>query len=310
MGCDSFRSAPAPGSDRRNIAQLNYPPRESGMLPARPGLGLKPQHFDEILQLKPDIGFFEIHAENYFVAGGPFHHFLSRIRELYALSIHGVGLSIGGESPPDRSHLRALRALLRRYEPESFSEHLAWSSHGGVFLNDLLPLPYTKDTLARVCAHIDLVQTYLGRQMLLENPATYVEFEQSSYDEAEFITEIIRRSGCGLLLDVNNAYISCTNHGRRAEQYIAALPLHAVAELHLAGFSHDTDGAGAPLLIDSHGSRVDPAVWELYSNTIEQIGPSPTLIEWDNHLPPLSTLLAEANLVQDCLAQVQGPTDA
>ena len=302
---DLIRSAPTsvdPG-------QFNCPPRGSAMLPARPGLGLKPQHFDEILQRQPDVGFFEIHAENYFVAGGPFHHYLSRIREQYALSIHGVGLSIGGESPPDPAHLRALQALLRRYEPESFSEHLAWSSHGGVFLNDLLPLPYSNDTLTRVCEHIDLVQTYLGRQMLLENPATYVEFQQSNYGEAEFIAEIVQRSGCGLLLDVNNAYISCTNHGRSAEQYITALPLHAVAELHLAGFSRDTDSAGAPLLIDSHGSRVDPAVWELYNNTIERIGPSPTLIEWDNHLPPLSTLLAEAMLVQNCLAQTQGTPD-
>ncbi|WP_193164196.1 MNIO family bufferin maturase [Microbulbifer hainanensis] len=305
MCCDLSRSAPTP----RDIGQGIDPPRESGTLPARPGLGLKPQHFDEILQRKPDIGFFEIHAENYFVAGGPFHRFLSQIRELYALSIHGVGLSIGGAAPPDQAHLRALRTLLRRYEPESFSEHLAWSSHGGVFLNDLLPLPYTNDTLTRICAHIDQVQTYLGRQMLLENPATYVEFQQSSYCEAEFITEVVARSGCGLLLDVNNAYISCTNHGRCAEQYIAALPLHAVAEMHLAGFSRDSDSAGAPLLIDSHGSRVDPAVWELYGNTIERIGPSATLIEWDNHLPPLSTLLAEAELVQNCLTEARGTND-
>ncbi|WP_346840191.1 DUF692 domain-containing protein [Microbulbifer sp. SAOS-129_SWC] len=263
-----------------------------------------------MLQRKPDLGFFEIHAENYFVAGGPFHHFLSRIREHYALSIHGVGLSIGGESPPDPTHLRALRTLLKRYQPAAFSEHLAWSSHGGVFLNDLLPLPYTRDTLARVCEHIDQVQTCLGRQMLLENPATYVEFQQSSYGEADFIGEVVARSGCGLLLDVNNAYVSCTNHGRSAEQYIAALPLHAVAELHLAGFSRDADSTGAPLLIDSHGSRVDPAVWALYRTTIERIGPSPTLIEWDHHLPPLSTLLAEADLVQGCLAQAQVQTRA
>lgn len=292
MSCDPFCSTPVP---RQN----------TGQLPMGAGLGLKPQHFAEILQLKPDIGFFEIHAENYFVAGGPFHHYLGQIREQYALSVHGVGLSIGGESPPDPAHLRKLRALLQRYEPESFSEHLAWSSHGGAFLNDLLPLPYTKDTLARVCEHIDRIQTFLARQILLENPATYVEFQQSSYREADFISEVILRSGCGLLLDVNNAYVSCTNHGRNAEQYIAALPLDAVAEIHLAGFTRDTDGAGAPLLIDSHGARVSDAVWRLYRATLSRCGPHPTLIEWDNQVPPFSALLDEAKLVQDCLVQVQ-----
>jgi uncharacterized protein len=263
-------------------------------LPARAGVGLKPEHVGEILDTSPDIGFFEIHAENYLVPGGPFHRHLTRIREHYPLSIHGVGLSIGGEGPPDRGHLLALRALLDRYRPASFSEHLAWSSHGGVFFNDLLPLPYTHGTLSRVCEHIDEVQATLGRRMLLENPATYVQFASSTFDELDFIAEIVRRTGCGLLLDVNNAYVSCTNHGRDVSAYLDAFPASAVGEIHLAGFSCDRDSSGAPLLIDSHASPVDEAVWGHYARVIRRLGPVPTLIEWDSALPSFATLRSEA----------------
>lgn len=209
-------------------------PIMAGALPARSGLGLKPEHFRTILDTTPDLGFFEIHAENYMVDGGPFHHHLSQIRSRYPLSIHGVGLSIGGESPLDEAHLDRLAALLQRYEPQSFSEHLAWSSHGDVFLNDLLPVPYCAETLTRVCDHIDRVQERLGRRMLLENPATYVEFAASTMSEGEFIGEIVRRTGCGLLLDVNNVYVSCVNHGRDPCAAIDALPLAATGEIHLA----------------------------------------------------------------------------
>ncbi len=263
-------------------------------LPARAGIGLKPEHFRDILDTAPDLGFFEIHAENYMVDGGAFHHYLTRIRERYALSIHGVGLSIGGEGPLDEAHLDRLATLLGRYQPESFSEHLAWSSHGGAFLNDLLPAPYDAATLARVCEHIDRVQERLGRRMLLENPATYVEFAASTMAEAEFITQVVRRSGCGLLLDVNNVHVSCTNHGRDARDYIDALPLYAVGQVHLAGFAEDTDAAGAPLLIDSHGAPVAEAVWALYCDALDRVGPMPTLIERDNDIPALPVLLAEA----------------
>ena len=183
-------------------------------LPPRAGLGLKPEHFRDVLETRPQLGFFEVHAENYMVDGGPFHHYLGLIRRDYPLSIHGVGLSIGGESPLDEAHLGRLAALLERYAPQSFSEHLAWSSHGENFLNDLLPVPYHTATLSRVCAHIDRVQERLGRRMLLENPATYVEFAASTMSETDFIGEVVRRTGCGLLLDVNNVYVSCTNHGR------------------------------------------------------------------------------------------------
>lgn len=277
-------------------------------LPTRAGVGLKPQHFSGIVESKPDIGFFEIHAENYFVAGGPFHHYLGRIRESYPLSVHGVGLSLGGEAPPNTAHLEALRALLARYQPQSFSEHLAWSSHGGTFVNDLLPLPYTAAALSRVCGHIERVQDFLGRPMLLENPATYVEFEQSDYSETAFIGELVRRSGCGLLLDVNNVYVSCVNHDRDPSAYMAALPLDTVGEIHLAGFSRDQDAASAPLLIDSHGSQVDRAVWQLYAELLARVGPKPTLIEWDNDVPDFDILLAEAQRAEALLQPAQEPS--
>lgn len=263
-------------------------------LPVGIGVGLKPEHFGDILATRPDLGFFEIHAENYLVAGGPFHHWLTRIRENHALSVHGVGLSIGGEDPLDRAHLDALAGLLDRYQPHAFSEHLAWSSHGGNFHNDLLPLPYTANTLSRVVEHVDQVQSRLKRRMLLENPATYIEFAESDIPEAEFIAEVVRRSGCGLLLDVNNAYVSCINHGRDPLDYIRALPLDAVGEIHLAGFARETDSLGMPLLIDSHGAPVARDVWRLYADALALTGPRPTLLERDNDIPPFAVLLAEA----------------
>ncbi|MFC5301471.1 DUF692 domain-containing protein [Azospira restricta] len=279
-------------------------------LPAAAGLGLKPEHFREVLATRPALGFFEIHAENYMVAGGPFHHYLGRIRADYALSIHGVGLSIGGADPLDEAHLDRLAALLARYQPESFSEHLAWSSHGGVFYNDLLPAPYDAATLARVCAHIDRVQERLGRRMLLENPATYVEFAASAMDEAAFIGEVVRRTGCGLLLDVNNAYVACTNHGRDVHAYLRALPLAAVGEIHLAGFAREADSLGAPLLIDSHGAPVADAVWALYDEALALLGPVATLLERDRELPPFPILLAEAQRAAARLAAHCPATEA
>lgn len=278
-------------------------PATTAALPRRAGLGLKPQHFGEILETRPDIGFFEIHAENYLVAGGLYHHFLGRIREHYPLSIHGVGLSIGAEQPLDEAHLDRLAELLERYQPEAFSEHLAWSSHGEWFLNDLLPLPFDEASLARVCTHIDQVQERLKRRMLLENPATYVEFASSTFAETEFIGEVVRRTGCGLLLDVNNAYVSCINHGRDPAAYLEALPLEAVGEIHLAGFAEDRDGAGARLLIDSHGTPVDNAVWALYARALDRTRALPTLLERDNDVPPLPVLLAEAAQAETLLVR-------
>ncbi|WP_426217169.1 DUF692 domain-containing protein [Pseudomonas sp. DWRC2-2] len=274
-------------------------------LPRRAGLGLKHEHFMEVLETSPDIGFFEVHAENYMVAGGPFHHYLGLIREQYPLSLHGVGLSIGGEGPLDRAHLARLATLIERYQPHSFSEHLAWSSHGTVFLNDLLPLAYDSATLQRVCEHVDQVQSTLKRAMLLENPSTYLQFQRSTLDETDFISEVIRRTGCGLLLDVNNVYVSCINHRRDPLAYLDALPLHAVGEIHLAGFAEDTDSLGDRLLIDDHGAPIDNAVWQLYEKVLTHVGSVATLIERDNRVPAFSVLLAEAQQAEWHLSKVK-----
>lgn len=279
-------------------------PAQAPGLPLRAGLGLKTEHFTQVLETGPDIGFFEVHAENYMVAGGPFHHYLGLIREQYPLSLHGVGLSIGGEGALDRDHLTRLATLIERYQPQSFSEHLAWSSHGPVFLNDLLPLAYDATTLSRVCDHVDQVQSTLKRPMLLENPSTYLQFERSTLDETDFISEVIGRTGCGLLLDVNNVYVSCINHQRDPLAYIDALPLHAVGEIHLAGFAEDTDSLGDRLLIDDHGAPIDNAVWQLYEHVLARTGPVATLIERDNQVPAFSVLQAEARQAQWYLSQV------
>lgn len=276
-------------------------PQHTG-LPTRVGVGLKPEHFQQIIETRPNLGFFEVHAENYMVDGGPFHHYLTRIRESYPLSIHGVGLSIGGETALDKSHLNRLAALIDRYAPQSFSEHLAWSSHGDIFLNDLLPLPYTRQTVQHVCDHIDQVQSHLQRQMLLENPATYVEFSASTMSEIDFINTVLERTGCGLLLDVNNVYVSCTNHNRDPYAYIKSLPHSSVGEIHLAGFASETDAAGAPLLIDSHGSPVAQAVWSLYEYTLDFTGPVATLIERDNDIPSFDVLFDESQQAEKLLS--------
>lgn len=271
-------------------------------LPALAGVGLKPQHVTEILDSKPVLGFFEIHAENYMVAGGRFHHELSAIRERYALSVHGVGLSIGGQAPLDGAHLQRLKQLLERYQAEAFSEHLAWSSHGGHFYNDLLPVAYTHQSLQRVCEHIDQVQNVLARPMMLENPSTYLQWAYNDMDECSFLREVLQRTGCGLLLDVTNWYISCTNHGRDPWLGLEALPLDRVGEIHLAGFAEEVDAAGDHLLIDHHGAAVCQQVWALYDAALQRIEhPVATLIERDNHIPPWPVLLSEAQQAQGLL---------
>lgn len=270
-------------------------------LPAGVGLGLKLQHADTILAERPPLAFFEVHAENYMVAGGPRHHYLERIRARYPLSIHGVGMSIGGEEALDREHLARLARLVERYQPEAVSEHLAWSGHGGHFANDLLPLAYTPASLQRVCDHIGQIQDGLQRPILLENPATYLTLADSSLEEADFINQAVRRSGCGLLLDVNNVHVSAVNHGHDALAYIELLPLDRVGELHLAGFDEQRDDAGARLLIDSHGAPIAEPVWELYRRVLERTGPLPTLIERDNQIPAFAELLAEVRRAETLL---------
>ncbi|MDE3177448.1 MAG: DUF692 domain-containing protein [Pseudomonadota bacterium] len=270
-------------------------PRVASPLPPRAGVGFKPEHFADVMASRPAIGFFEIHAENYMGEGGPPHRRLEALRTLYPLSLHGVGLSIGGPRPLDRAHLKRLAALRRRYEPGLFSEHLAWSSHDEGFLDDLLPLPYTRETLRVVCDHIDETQDAVGR-MLLENPSTYVRFAASDIPETEFLAEIVRRTGCGLLLDVNNVEVQAGNHGIDPAAYLDAFPLESVEEIHLAGYAETRDDAGGALRIDAHDSPVRATVWAHYRAAIARIGPTPTLIEWDNDVPDWATLYAEARL--------------
>ena len=264
-------------------------------IPPRAGVGLKPEHYRTILETSPDIGFFEVHAENYMGAGGPPHRYLEAIRDRYPLSLHGVGLSIGADRPLDRAHLERLRQLIQRYQPSLFSEHLAWSTHGAAFLDDLLPVPYTSESLACVCAHIDETQERLGRQMLLENPATYVAFAESAYSEIEFISEVVLRTGCALLLDVNNVHVASTNQQWDPVRYIEEFPLGHVREIHLAGHAREADEKGRPLLIDSHDRQVAGAVWDLFRHAVERVGPMPTLIEWDANVPDWTGLQAEAD---------------
>lgn len=274
------------------------------------GIGLKDDHVPQILAQGAAVDFFEVHAENYMVAGGPRLRWLEQVRSRWPLSLHGVGLSIGGDEPLCQAHLARLATLVQRFEPRWFSEHLAWSGHGGAWFNDLLPLPYDKAALVRVCDHVDQVQQSLRRPMLLENPSTYVEFAASTMTEAAFIAEVVRRTGCGLLLDVNNAYVSAINHGRDPWALIEALPGAAVREIHLAGFAEDRDAAGARLLIDHHGSPVDAAVWALYQRTIARLGPVATLIERDNDVPALHCLEAEAGRARAVQLQARTPRTA
>lgn len=263
-------------------------------LPARAGVGFKPQHLQGILAQPGAVGWLEIHAENYMGEGGRPLAQLRHLAERFPISVHGVGLSIGGEAPLDRAHIARLKHLLGWLNPASFSEHLAWSTHEGAYLNDLLPLPYTEATLARVVAHVDEVQDTLGRRMLLENPSTYLAFAETEMTETAFLAEIARRTGCGLLLDVNNVHVSAINQAMSAADYINAFPLDLVGEIHLGGHEADRDEFGAPLLIDSHGTPIADPVWALYADVIALRGPRPTLIEWDNDVPAWPVLAAEA----------------
>lgn len=274
------------------------------ILPSAPGVGYKPQHYAAILADPGDVAWLEIHAENYMGDGGRPLAQLRALSERFPISVHGVGLSIGGETPLDPDHLARLKHLTGWLNPASFSEHLAWSTHDSHFLNDLLPLPYTDATLARVCDHIDQVQEIVGRRMLLENPSSYLAFDASTWAEPDFLAEIARRTGCGLLLDVNNVFISATNLGFSPQGYIDAFPLTEVGEIHLGGHDDDIDDHGAPLLIDSHGREVADPVWALLDYTLARSGPKPTLIEWDTDVPDWPVLASEARRAARALSPV------
>jgi hypothetical protein len=275
------------------------------------GIGLKAGHCAEILEQGPDLDFFEIHAENYMGAGGAPHRQLEAICARYSLSLHGIGLNIGGAAPIDRAHLERLKAVERRYRPAMVSEHLAWTAGENGYLGDLLPIPYEPATLAAVAGRVDMVQDQLGRQILIENPATYVRYRSSSIAETDFLAELARRTGCGLLLDLNNVHVSATNHGFDAMAYVAAFPLALVGEIHLAGCAEiaaKTEGGdGGRLLIDTHDRAPAPECWELYRQVLRATGPSPTLIEWDNDVPALPVLLAEAAQARQFIDGAQAP---
>lgn len=288
----------------QSVIMLDATSHRFDHLPNRPGVGYKPQHFDAIIANPAPVEWLEIHAENYMGDGGRPLAQLRHLAERFPISVHGVGLSIGGEAPLDTDHLDRLKHLISWLNPASFSEHLAWSTHDSHFLNDLLPLPYTQATLSRVADHINQVQDVVGRQMLLENPSTYLEFSETEMGEIEFLSQIVERTKCGLLLDVNNVFVSATNQQTDPISYINAFPMAHVGEIHLGGHDEDEDEQGAPLLIDSHGREVVDPVWALYAHTISVSGPKPTLIEWDNNIPDWPVLAAEATRAETILAAV------
>ncbi|MDA5556115.1 MNIO family bufferin maturase [Shimia sp. MMG029] len=273
-------------------------------LPNRPGVGYKPQHYADLIEDPGAVGWLEIHAENYMGDGGRPIAQLRQLSERFPISVHGVGLSIGGEGALDADHLARLKHLVDWLNPTVFSEHLAWSTHDGAFLNDLLPLPYTDTTLQRVCDHINQLQDTINRQMMLENPSSYLAFDESTWSEPDFLHEVASRTGCGLLLDVNNVFVSATNLDYDPRAYINEYPLECVGEIHLGGHDEDEDDHGKPLLIDSHGAPIVDPVWALLDHTLSLSGEKPILIEWDTDVPDWATLHDEALRADAALAKI------
>lgn len=269
-------------------------------MPAAAGIGLRAPHVQRIVRERPPIAWLETHSENLFASGGSFHDALEVIAENYPLSLHGVGLSLGSADQLDAGHLQRLVALVNRYQPSLVSEHLCWGAIGGQHSNDLLPLPFTDEAISLLVSRIGQVQEALGRELLVENISSYLCFSDADWSEWDFVAEVVRRSGCGLLCDVNNIYVNSINHGFDPHAYLRALPSESVREIHLAGFTRKND-LPVPLLIDSHNRRVDKAVWDLYAEAIDLFGPVPTLIEWDQDLPELDVLLDEAARAEEVL---------
>lgn len=266
-------------------------------IPATAGIGLRPAHYQAVLEQQPEAVWFEAHSENYFGAGGLPLRYLETIRRDYPVSLHGVGLSLGSTDPLNSRHLDRLAALIKRIQPGLVSEHLSWSSVDGAFINDLAPLPYTEEALDHFSERVDAVQNRLGRALLIENPSTYLEYRHSTLGEAEFLAQLACRTGAGILLDINNVFVSCFNHGWDAQRYLAEIPGERVAELHLAGHTRKVFAEGE-ILIDTHDQPVCPAVWELFAEALRLFGPKPVLIERDANMPPLEQLLAEADHAQ------------
>lgn len=266
--------------------------RES-LIPAKAGIGLRFQHHQAVLDTRPDVAWMEVHTENY-MGGGTSLRYLDAIRRDVPISLHGVGLSLGSAEGLDPAHLARIKDVAERIMPGLMSEHIAWSVIDGKYLADLLPLPMTEEALDVVCRHVDQMQSFLNRRILVENPSTYITFRHSTIPEWEFMAAVAERSGCGILCDVNNIYVSAQNHGWDASAYLAGLPPAAIGEVHLAGHAVRQLADGSTLRIDDHGSSVIPEVWALYQEALARFGPVPTLIEWDNNIPPLETLLEEA----------------
>jgi uncharacterized protein len=278
------------------------PDRIAAPIPAKAGVGLRFPHHRHVLDEQPAVAWFEVHPENY-LAGAPCR-VLETVRRDYPVSLHAVGLSLGSADRPDPDHLARLGRLIERIEPGLVSDHLAWSRAGGIYVADLLPLPYTDEALAIVCRNVDAAQTALGRRLLIENPSTYLRFRHATMGEAEFLAELVRRTGCGLLCDVNNAFVSASNHGLDAAAWLAALPPAAIGEIHLAGHAVRRLDGGGEIRIDNHGSAVDSVVWQLYEQALGLFGPVPTLIEWDVDIPDFPVLEAEAHAAQARLDRV------
>jgi uncharacterized protein (UPF0276 family) len=269
---------------------------EEGALPRAPGIGLKAMHQADLLEVSPvSVHWVEAHTENFMARGGPSHRWLDAVRERFPLSLHGVALSLGAAHGVDPGHLRRVKAVVDRFEPVQVSEHLAWVGPPGTYLNDLLPLPLTEESLDVVADNVSRVQEALQRSILVENPSQYLAFHDTVLAEPDFLAELARRTGCGLLLDVNNVHVSAVNLGFDAKEWLDRLAVHGplVGEIHLAGHS-DREVEGVTILIDDHGSRVRPVVWDLYDHALSLFGSTPTLVEWDNDVPPLSVLAGEA----------------
>ena len=282
---------------------MTSPSHNKKPFPARPfraaGIGLRSSHYDDIIEQKPSVGWIEVHPENYF-GGGIHRHYLGKAREHYPLSLHAVGLSLGSDQPADENHLRQLKELIDLFEPFQVSDHASWSASGNAHLNDLLPLPYTQETLQRLCENVDRVQTYFGRRILVENPSTYLSFTIDEMPEYEFMNEIARHTGCGILLDVNNIFVQSVNHSFDPYAYIDNIDPRPVQEIHLAGHTERTFDDGK-ILVDTHNRPVCDDVWALYDHTISRLGAVPTLIEWDGDVPPLAELVAESDKAQSII---------
>jgi len=273
------------------MSQANF---YQGPIPSAAGIGLRTAHYQHVLASKPPIAWFEVHSENYFAAGGKNRYYLEQIRRDYPFSFHGVGLSLGSSDELNRQHLQQLKKLIADFSPALVSEHLCWSAFAGQHLHDLLPLPYTPEAIEHFAIRVSQAQEFLGRQILIENVSTYLQFNHSTLTEAEFLVELVQRTGCGILLDINNLYVNSQNHQWDANAYLQTIPRGYVHEMHLAGFTEKQVDAGTTILIDTHSQPVTPAVWELYAQAVQRFGKVPTLIEWDKEIPEFQVLWEHA----------------